>query len=288
MRVSETELTPFGELLLDQSVNSVLGFKAPLIFRLANELWSRGLVSTADRNATELCLDEAITNAMVHGNRLNPEKKIRARLFADATRWGLLLSDEGDGFDAKSIRTGDSEEDLMKESGRGIPILEHYLDELVYSAKGTEVLLLRKRGADVPVPAPAPELEGAEHAVPLEFPLSAIEAAAPTRSAPTAVARTELVDGIAVVEVLAPRLSDDNLAGLRGCFDEALARSASLVLDLAAVEYMSSIVIGAFVAYYNRQQFGYLESLLRSQIISSADDISFDSFNVFGLQRIFE
>ena len=77
MRFVEEETVSFGEKLLDLSIPTNLSYKAPLVFRLVNLLTDNGCVPQGiAAGRAELCLDEALSNAMVHGNKLNPDKKL--------------------------------------------------------------------------------------------------------------------------------------------------------------------------------------------------------------------
>jgi serine/threonine-protein kinase RsbW len=248
MKVSTSPITPFGETILEIEVPSNLTFKAPLIFRLVNELATRGCIREEGKDQAELCFDEAITNAMVHGNRRDPSKKLRLSVFADAERWGVLLEDDGEGFDPRALPSPDSEESLMRESGRGILLMNHYLEELTFSERGNRVRMVGRRQGEAKVaarsavvPAPPPE-------VTFKVPQTVGET---TSCGP---ARYYLDEGIVVVEVAASKLTDENLGALKEAIEEALGKSKQLVVDLGAVAYLSSVVIGAFVGYLKRMR----------------------------------
>ncbi len=80
-----------------------------------------------------LCLDEMISNAIVHGNSGDATKKVRVRVFCSRDRWGWEVADEGSGFDWQGLlKKLDSGVDQDEDSGRGIP--------LVMAAGGLEFL----------------------------------------------------------------------------------------------------------------------------------------------------
>jgi serine/threonine-protein kinase RsbW len=125
--------------------------KQEIMDELADQLIGRGWVAEADRHWIFLCLDEALVNAMLHGNEGDPALAIEAVLLCDAQRWALVVSDQGDGFSAASVPDHEQPQSLMLEHGRGIRIMQEWLDELVYYRNGACAWLSRRR-ADAQTP----------------------------------------------------------------------------------------------------------------------------------------
>jgi serine/threonine-protein kinase RsbW len=86
---------------------------------------------------------EAVNNAILHGNRSDKTKKVRVR--CEILEDGLLfrVNDEGRGFDPAGVESPLKEENLLRESGRGIFLMRTLMDkvEIEPSKKGTEVRL---------------------------------------------------------------------------------------------------------------------------------------------------
>lgn len=87
------------------------------------------------------CLNEAAINAIVHGNKLDPNKKVIVNADVDGKRAIWTLTDEGDGFDYNHLPDPTAEENLEKLTGRGVFILKHLADQCIFNAKGNEVEL---------------------------------------------------------------------------------------------------------------------------------------------------
>jgi len=87
------------------------------------------------------CLNEAAINAIVHGNKLDPDKKVIINADVDGKRAIWTLTDEGDGFDYNHLPDPTAEENLEKLTGRGVFILKHLADQCIFNAKGNEVEL---------------------------------------------------------------------------------------------------------------------------------------------------
>jgi serine/threonine-protein kinase RsbW len=230
MEFTDEPLRPFGTVLLDTGIPSELSLKTALVFRVMKVLAENECIPAAAGTTAELVLDEAITNAMVHGNRMDPTLSVRIRVFADEDKWGAIIEDEGEGFERTQVPQVLGIESLLRETGRGIMLMDTYLDELTYSANGTKVMLARRR-----------EAEGAAEEAPAAAPAAA-EGAEPVQ--------VRRQDGIAVAEVTADRVFGDNAQAVRAALEAAAEGADALVLDLSRVTYLSSVGLAVVVATY--------------------------------------
>ena len=87
------------------------------------------------------CLNEVVTNAIVHGNKLDPEKKVIVNAEVDAKRIVWTITDEGEGFDYMNLPDPTAEDNIEKLTGRGVFIVKHLADQCIFSASGNEVEL---------------------------------------------------------------------------------------------------------------------------------------------------
>lgn len=88
-------------------------------------------------------LTEAVNNAILHGNRSDPSRKVRI-LCRILPGWLLFqVNDQGKGFDPAKVDSPLREENLLRESGRGIFLMRTLMDkvEIEPSGEGTEVRL---------------------------------------------------------------------------------------------------------------------------------------------------
>lgn len=89
-----------------------------------------------------LALSEAVTNAIVHGNKEDASKSVTVR--SHMTEEALLeisVEDEGEGFDPEEIPDPLKEENLLNEGGRGVYLIEQYSDEMEFSKNGSRVTM---------------------------------------------------------------------------------------------------------------------------------------------------
>jgi serine/threonine-protein kinase RsbW len=76
---------------------------------------------------------EAANNAIIHGNRMDPDK--RARLTCEIRKpWIIfVIADEGNGFDPRKVKSPLRKRNLLKASGRGIFLMKTLMDKVDYS-----------------------------------------------------------------------------------------------------------------------------------------------------------
>jgi serine/threonine-protein kinase RsbW len=93
----------------------------------------------------EIALREALANAMVHGSKRDPSKKVEFCVAIDNDR-GLLIvvRDQGEGFDPSAISEPVVGQNLYSDHGRGIFLINQLMDEVKFERGGTEIRM-RKR-----------------------------------------------------------------------------------------------------------------------------------------------
>ncbi len=91
-----------------------------------------------------LAVSEAIANAMVHGNQLDPNKNVIVSINISDDELVVSIKDEGEGFDPDSVPDPTKPENIMRDSGRGIHIMRSFIDKVDYnfSSEGTELRLI--------------------------------------------------------------------------------------------------------------------------------------------------
>src|SRR5712692_3900535 len=88
----------------------------------------------------ELALREAVSNAVLHGNRMDARKLVHVRCCCEGTKGVfIVVRDQGHGFDAKKVPDPLAVENLNSERGRGIHLMKLAMDEVSFERLGTEV-----------------------------------------------------------------------------------------------------------------------------------------------------
>ena len=90
----------------------------------------------------ELALAEALTNAVVHGNRMDPDKWVHVRCTCDPGEGvSIVVRDEGQGFDPDRVADPTIPGGIRSPRAGGILIMQSYMDEVAFEKGGTEVHL---------------------------------------------------------------------------------------------------------------------------------------------------
>ena len=127
------------DVLLDSSLESVdqaeekingiagaMGFSEEDVFRLG------------------MAVREAMVNAVVHGNRYNANKKVHFVISRCGRKLEVHIADQGVGFRPDEQPDPLAEENILKQSGRGMMLIRAFVDEFVVQLAhpvGTEVIL---------------------------------------------------------------------------------------------------------------------------------------------------
>jgi len=109
----------------------------------------RGGFNSQSAFAIKLALEEALTNAIRHGNRLDPNKKIHVRATVTPKIAEIVIEDEGGGFQRTGVPDPTLEENLERCSGRGILLIESYMNEVKWSRGGRRLRMIKRNEPDV-------------------------------------------------------------------------------------------------------------------------------------------
>jgi serine/threonine-protein kinase RsbW len=92
-----------------------------------------------------LALEEAIVNAIKHGNRMDPEKSVHIVWEVDETHVKIAIEDQGEGFDVSDVPDPTDEENLDKPGGRGIMLMRSFMSEVGYNDSGNILTMEKNR-----------------------------------------------------------------------------------------------------------------------------------------------
>lgn len=95
-----------------------------------------------------LVLSEAVTNAIVHGNKLNPEKTATVSISVTPISVTAIVQDEGDGFKPSAQKNPLDSENLLKAGGRGVFLIQELSDSYEYKDSGTKLIFTMTRSND--------------------------------------------------------------------------------------------------------------------------------------------
>ena len=86
---------------------------------------------------------EAVNNGIIHGNHGNPDKKVSITCEVNSTAVVVRVKDEGKGFEPEQVPDPLREENLLRETGRGIFLMRTLMDHVDYfiTPNGVEVIM---------------------------------------------------------------------------------------------------------------------------------------------------
>lgn len=96
----------------------------------------------------DMAVREAVTNAVVHGNKEDEAKVVDLTLKSSPEAVEISVHDQGPGFDPSKVPDPTEEENILKTSGRGIFFMRTFMDEvdwLIRPEGGTTVRMLKRR-----------------------------------------------------------------------------------------------------------------------------------------------
>ncbi len=144
----------------------------PLIHLLLEELGGIGLFDATTRMRAGVALQEALSNAMYHGNlevssdlrqederefyslaaarKSEPpyrDRRIRVQAHLDREAVAYTIQDEGPGFDTSRLNRPVDPEDLMRIGGRGLLLIRTFMDEVTFNETGNRITLIKRNQA---------------------------------------------------------------------------------------------------------------------------------------------
>ena len=93
--------------------------------------------------AVHLALQEAFINAVRHGNRMDFAKEVKVEYSVGPDAVEIFVSDQGDGFDPEAVPDPRHGQNLYKKEGRGLLLMQSYMDIVEYNKSGNHVHMVR-------------------------------------------------------------------------------------------------------------------------------------------------
>lgn len=101
--------------------------------------------SKRDCFSVRLALEEALANAVKHGNCRDESKKFNVRCQANSEQIEIEVCDEGSGFTQEQIPSPTDGDGLLNANGRGLALMERFMDFVKFHSNGASVLMQKRR-----------------------------------------------------------------------------------------------------------------------------------------------
>lgn len=113
---------------------------SPLVDEVLARVREENARSAKMEFAIETALREALANAIVHGCKADPAKRVQCEVSCEKDgSVRIVVRDPGDGFDPSSLANPLNGENLMADHGRGVYLIRQVMDEVEYANGGREI-----------------------------------------------------------------------------------------------------------------------------------------------------
>lgn len=101
--------------------------------------------SEQDIFGIKMALEEALVNAIKHGNQMDRAKKVHIAYRVRPERFEVTITDEGPGFDPTDVPDPTAVENLERPCGRGLMLMRHFMTEVSFNREGNTVRMCKLR-----------------------------------------------------------------------------------------------------------------------------------------------
>ena len=129
-------------MLIEQKINSDLKIIPQITLHVFKKLKDLE-ISEDELFDIRLCLEEALINAIKHGNRTQKDKKIFFKIKISPGKIEIEVKDQGKGFNHRNIPSPTIKKNLEKTSGRGIFLIKKLMDKVEFLDSGTRIRMIK-------------------------------------------------------------------------------------------------------------------------------------------------
>ena len=130
-------------------------FKATILSDFSGDFREvqREIIDRAEKNgyqdqclfAIKIALEEALVNAIKHGNQMDRSKRVFISYRVAPDRFDIQIADEGKGFDPDDVPDPMAVENLERPCGRGLLLMRHYMSEVTFHPPGNRLSMSKVR-----------------------------------------------------------------------------------------------------------------------------------------------
>jgi serine/threonine-protein kinase RsbW len=116
-----------------------------MVEKLSSRVARYALLSESENDDLGIVTTELVNNAIHHGNKNDPKKRVQIIFTVDKNKIELRIRDEGKGFNPEKLKDPLAPENLFSESGRGIFLIRNLMDSIDFnfSDSGTETVVVK-------------------------------------------------------------------------------------------------------------------------------------------------
>jgi serine/threonine-protein kinase RsbW len=136
-------LLPFLQERVALNMPSDLKYLDSVIDYLTERMLKLGIINPGDSELL-IALDEAIVNAVKHGNGCDPHKSVNIVAEFNTEGVRFIITDEGRGFAREEVPDPTSPCRLLEPSGRGLLLINHIMDEVCHNQQGNRIEMFKR------------------------------------------------------------------------------------------------------------------------------------------------
>jgi serine/threonine-protein kinase RsbW len=125
-------------MIVESKPSAVAGLCEPILGTLVGSGFSK-----EDIFAVHLALEEAFINAVKHGNKMDPRKKVTVDYSVHLDKVEISMTDQGKGFNPDDVPDPRVGQNLYKPEGRGLLLMNSYMDVVKFNERGNRVYMVR-------------------------------------------------------------------------------------------------------------------------------------------------
>lgn len=107
--------------------------------------------SDDDIFAIHLAIEEAVVNAVKHGNKRDPSRNVIIEYNLSPEKVEICVTDQGRGFDPDKLEDPRIGDNIYKTNGRGVLLIRSYMDSVEYNNVGNSVRMIKFNSKYAPV-----------------------------------------------------------------------------------------------------------------------------------------
>ena len=131
-------------MAIELTIPSDLG-EARRVQGLIEEALQASSYTEHDIFSIKLALEEALVNAIKHGNQMDPDKLVSVVFHVTPERFDIRITDEGVGFNPEDVPDPTAIENLERPCGRGLLLMRGFMTEVEYHGRGNVVSMAKVR-----------------------------------------------------------------------------------------------------------------------------------------------
>lgn len=120
-----------SKLFYEKEFPSTTAAVAETLGETLNVLAAEGWIHPDNTFCIRLCLEEALVNAVVHGNENEPGRSVCIRMYQQGDTCTVCVYDEGEGFDVESVKMSD----CRQKGGRGVCLIKEFMEEVRFNVE---------------------------------------------------------------------------------------------------------------------------------------------------------